>query len=117
MATAAGQSGEDEGQGADRPAICTAGAPAAEMVYGVDPGTPVLEESNVLAKWATKIGSMVGGGSGDEGGGGEDILGAIAGGGGSGGTIASIRGRQQWQLPKSPPTPLLASQTRHGQGT
>jgi hypothetical protein len=41
------QSGAEEGQGAVGPAICHAGVPAVEMACGVDPGTLVLEESDI----------------------------------------------------------------------
>jgi hypothetical protein len=43
------QSRAEEGQVAVRPAICTAGAPAADMACRVDPGTSILEGSDVLA--------------------------------------------------------------------
>jgi hypothetical protein len=65
-AAAAGQSGADEGQGTVGSVICAAGVPVAEMACGVDPGTPVLEGSNVLANWAMDIGGVVGGGGGNE---------------------------------------------------
>ncbi len=60
-ATAAGQGGVEEGQGTVGLTICAAGVPAAEMACGVDPVRSVLEGSNVLAKWATDIGSAGGG--------------------------------------------------------
>ena len=58
-----GQSGAEEGQGIVGPAICAAGVPKAEMACGVDPGTSVLEGSNVMANWAD-IGGAVGKGGG-----------------------------------------------------
>jgi hypothetical protein len=94
-----GQSGAEEDQGAVGPAICAAGALAAEMACGVDPGTSILEGSNVLANWATDIGNAVGGGSGGTAGEAKDILGTITGGRDSGGGVASARGGRQWQLP------------------
>jgi hypothetical protein len=109
---AAGRSRAEEGQGTVGPVICTAaaGVPAAEMVCGVDPGTSVLEGSNVQENWAMDFGGMVGWGSGNEAGEAEDVLGAITGSGGSSGFIASARGGWQWQLPKPLPPPLPASQ-------
>ncbi len=109
MTTAAGRSeAEEEGQGTIGPTICAAGVPAAEMVCRVDPGMSVLEGSNVLANWATNIGSMVGGGGDDKAGEAEDIFSAIDGGsGGASGAIVSTRCRQQWQSPKPPPCPCL----------
>jgi hypothetical protein len=96
-ATATGRSGAEEGQGTVGPAIYAAGVPAAGMACGVDPGTSVLEESNILANWTMDIGGAVGKGGGNKVGEVEDILGTIAG-GGSGGTVASTQGRRQWQL-------------------
>jgi hypothetical protein len=46
---AAGRSGAEEGHGAVRPGICSAGVTAADMACGVDPGTSVFEGSDVLA--------------------------------------------------------------------
>ncbi len=63
-ATVAGLSGVEEGQGAARPAICTAGVLVAEMAWGVDLGTSVLEGSDNLANWATDISGTVGRGGG-----------------------------------------------------
>jgi hypothetical protein len=108
-AMAAGWSGVEEGQVTVRPAIGTAGVPAAEMTYGVYPGTSVLEGSNDLANWATDNGRAVGRGGGNKAGEAKDILGAIAGVGDSSGTIRSTRGGLQLQSPKPPPQPLLAS--------
>ncbi len=91
---AAGQSRAEESQGTVRPAISAAGVPAAEMAYGVDLGTFVLEGSDVLENRATDIGGAVGEGGGKEAGEGEDVFGTIAGSGGSGGAFASTRGRR-----------------------
>jgi hypothetical protein len=65
-AMAVGQSRVEEGQGAAGPAICTTHVPAAEMACGVDPGTSVLEGSNIQENWATDFGGLVGGGGGDK---------------------------------------------------
>jgi hypothetical protein len=92
-AMTAGWSGAEEGQGTVGPMICTAGVPAAEITCRVDPGTSVLEGSNVLANWAADIGSAVGGGGINKAGEAEDILCAIAGSAGSSCTIASTWGR------------------------
>jgi hypothetical protein len=86
---AAGQRGAEEGQGAVRPVICAAGVPAAEMACGVDPGTSVLEGSNVQKNWATDFVGMVGGGGSNKAGEAEDILDAITSGGGSSRSIAT----------------------------
>ncbi len=53
----------EEGQGAVGPAICAADVPAAEMACRVDPGTSVLEGSNILANWAMDISGAVDRGS------------------------------------------------------
>ncbi len=94
-AMAVGRSRAEEGQGAVGPAICAAGVPAARMACGVDPGTSVLEGSNIQENWATDFGSVVGRGGGDKAGELEDVLGTIAGGRGSSCSIASTRGGQQ----------------------
>ncbi len=44
---AVGQSGAEEGQGTVGSAICADGLPATEMAFRVDPGTSILEESNI----------------------------------------------------------------------
>jgi hypothetical protein len=85
----AGQSGAREGQGAVRPAICTAGVPAAEMACRVDPGTSVVGGRDIQNNWATDFGSMVSGGGCDEAREAEDILGAITSGGGNRGSDVS----------------------------
>jgi hypothetical protein len=112
-ATAAGRNGAEEGQGALGSTTCNAGVPVSEMSCGVNPGTSVLEGSNVLANWAMDIGGTVREGSGDKAGEVEDILGTITigGGGGGGGAIKSARGGQQRRSPKPPPPPLLDLQT------
>ncbi len=103
------QSGAEEaGNGAVEPAISAAGVPTAEMACGVDPGTSVLEGSNVQENWATDFSCMVGGGSGGKAKEAEDILGAIASGMGGSSSIASTRGGRQWRSPKPPPLPLPA---------
>jgi hypothetical protein len=107
----AGQSGAEEGYGAVKPVICAAGGPTAEIACGVDPGTSVLEGSNVLANCAIDIGGEVGGGSGDKAGEVEDIIGAIAKGEGSSCIVVSAQGGQQLQLPEPCPPPSLALQT------
>jgi hypothetical protein len=104
---AAGQSRAEEGQGAVGPMICAAGVSAAEMACGVDPGTSVLEGSNIQENWATDFGGAVGGGGGNKAGEAEDVLDAISSGGGSSRSNASARGGQQWQLPKPLPPPLV----------
>jgi hypothetical protein len=109
--TAAGQSRVEEGQGAVRPAICAAGVPVAHMACGVDQGTSILEESNILANWAMDISGAVGGGGGNSAGEADDILGAIAGSGGGSGAVASTLGRRQWRLPNPPHLPSLGSWT------
>ncbi len=43
----------------------------------MDPGTPVLEGSDVQKNWAMDFGSVVGGGGGNKAGEAEDVLGAI----------------------------------------
>jgi hypothetical protein len=106
---AAGRSGAEEDQGAVCPTICAAGVPAEKMACRADPGTSVLEGSDVLANWAMDIGSMVGRGSGVKAGETEDVLGAIAGGGGGSSAIASTRGGWQQRSPKPLPSPLPAS--------
>ncbi len=64
------------------------------MACGVDPGTSILKESNILANWATDIGRAVGGGSSNKAGGeAEDVLGTIAGGRGGSGAFASAQGK------------------------
>jgi hypothetical protein len=95
-ATAMGQSRAEEGQGAVRLMICTAGVPAVEMACGVDPGTSILEGSNIQENWATDFGGAVGRGRGNKAGEAEDVLGTIAGGRGSSGFVASARSRWQW---------------------
>ncbi len=89
---AAVQSGAKEGQGTVGPAICAAGLPTAVMACGLDPGTSVLEGSNIKVNRAMAFGRVVGGGGGDKVGEVEDILGAIASGRGGSGSIASTRG-------------------------
>jgi hypothetical protein len=91
-ATAAGQSGAEEGQHTNKPAICAAGVPAAEMACGVDWGTSVFGGSNILEHWATENGGAVGRGSGNKAGEAEDVLSTIPGGGGSSGNVASKQG-------------------------
>jgi hypothetical protein len=98
----------EEGQGNVEPVVCTAGVLAAEMACGVDPGTSVLEGSNIQKNWAMDFSSVVGRGSGDKAGEAEDILGAIASSGGGSGLIVTAQGRRQWQLPKPEPPPLPA---------
>ncbi len=88
------QNGAEEAQVTVGPAICAAGVLAAEMAWGVDLDTSVLEGSNVLADWAIDIGGTMGGGSGNEAREAEDVLGTIAGGRGSGGAVASAWGAQ-----------------------
>ncbi len=93
-AMVAGQSRAQEGQGTVGPAICAARVPAAEMACGVDPGTSILEGSDVQKNWATDFGDMVGGGGSNKTGEPEDILGAIVGGRGISGSITATRGRR-----------------------
>jgi hypothetical protein len=94
-ATAADQSRAEEGQGTVGPAICAAGVPAAEMACGLDPGTSVLEGSNILANWATDIGNAGGRGGGNKAREAEEVPGAITSGEGGGSAVASARGRRQ----------------------
>jgi hypothetical protein len=89
---AAGQSGAEEGQSTARPMICAAGVPAAEVPCVVDPGTSVLEGSDILANWVTDIGSTVGGGGSNKAKEAEDVLGTITSSGGSSGTVVSMQG-------------------------
>jgi hypothetical protein len=59
------------------------------MACGVDPGTSILEGSDVQEIRATDIGGAVGGGGGKKAREGEDVFGDIAGCGGSSGAIAA----------------------------
>jgi hypothetical protein len=77
----------------------------AEMACGMDPGTSVLEGSNVMANRAN-IGGTVGGGGGNKAGEAEDVLGAVAGGGDGRGSVACPLGGQQLRSPKPLPPPL-----------
>ncbi len=79
------------------------------MACGVDPGSSVLEGSNIQKNWAMDFSGVVGGGSGYKAGEAEDVLGAITGGGGGSGSTASTWGGRQWQSHEPPSPPLPAS--------
>jgi hypothetical protein len=93
---AAGRSGAEEGRGTVGPAICAAGVPAVEMACGVDPGTSVLEGSNIQKNWATDFGGVVGGGGSNKAREVEDVLGAIVSREGGSGSIVTAQGGRRW---------------------
>ncbi len=79
----------EEGQGTVGPTIFAAGVPAAELACGVDPGTSILEGSDVQKNWAMDLGGVVGRDGGNKAGETEDVLGAITSSGGGSGSIAT----------------------------